>query len=163
MVKSVSSSEALPTSVPSQLQALADLLPQAQAEPVGLLFSVWARLQVQSPAGRWSGAVLACIQSMEYVAINLLHEHLAPEVLFSVADFSQVHWRAGFWPQEHLASFAQTQPPSRPQQVTGTAPVVEDIVVEGVGSGCWLEWMKVMELWLSEIVLMIELFDWNVW
>jgi hypothetical protein len=55
VVKSVSSSEALPTSVPSQLQALADLLPQAQAAPVGLLFSVWARLQVQSPAGRWSG------------------------------------------------------------------------------------------------------------
>jgi hypothetical protein len=55
--------------------------------------------------------------------------------LFSVADFSQVHWRAGCLPQEHLASFAQTHPPSRPQQVTGTAPVVEDIVIEGVG-GC---------------------------
>ena len=102
-------------------------------------------------------------QWMVYVAINLLHEHLAPEVLFSVADFSQVHWRAGCLPQEHLASFAQTHPPSRPQQVTGTAPVVEDIVVEGVGGGCWLEWMKVMELWLSEIVLIIELFNWNVW
>ena len=61
--------------------------------------------------------------------MDLLQEHLAPEVLFSVADFSQVHWRAGCLPQEHLASFAQTQPPSRPQQVTGTAPVVEDIVM----------------------------------
>jgi len=68
-------------------------------------------------------------------AMDLLHEHLAPEVLFSVADFSHVHWRAGFSPQEHLASFAQTQPPSRPQQVTGTAPVVEDIVMVAVG-GC---------------------------
>jgi hypothetical protein len=37
-------------------------------------------------------------------------------------------------------------------------------VIEGVGGGCcWLELMKVMELWLSEMVLMIELFDWNVW
>ena len=68
-----------------------------------------------------------------------------------MADFSQVHWRAGCLPQEHLASFAQTHPPSRPQQVTGTAPVVEDIVIEGVGGGCWLEWMKVMELWLLEM------------
>jgi len=163
VVKSVSSSEALPTSVPSQLQALADLLPQAQAEPVGLLFSVWARLQVQSPAGRWSEVMLERIQWMEYVAINLLHEHLAPEVLFSVADFSHVHWRAGFWPQEHLASFAQTHPPSRPQQVTGTAPVVEDIVIEDVGGWSWLELMEVMELWLLKMMLMIELFDLNVW
>jgi hypothetical protein len=61
VVKSVSSSEALPTSVPSQLQASADLLPQAQAEPVGLLFSVLERLQVQSPAGRWSVELLARI------------------------------------------------------------------------------------------------------
>jgi hypothetical protein len=70
------------------------------------------------------------------MAIDVLHEHLAPEVLFSVEDFSHVHWRAGFSPQEHLASFAQTQPPSRPQQVTGTAPVVEDMLMENVGS-CW--------------------------
>jgi hypothetical protein len=62
--------------------------------------------------------------------VNLLHEHLAPEVLFSVADFSQVHCMAGCLPQEHLASLAQMQPPSRPQQVTGTVPVVEDIVDE---------------------------------
>jgi hypothetical protein len=50
--------------------------------------------------------------------------------LFSVADFSQVHCMAGCLPQEHLASLAQMQPPSRPQQVTGTVPVVEDIVDE---------------------------------
>lgn len=54
MVKSVSRSEALPTSLPPQLQASSDLLPQAQAEPAGLLFSLVARLQVHSPAGRWS-------------------------------------------------------------------------------------------------------------
>ena len=71
------------------------------------------------------------------MAIDLLHEHLAPEVLFSVEDFSHVHWRAGCLPQEHLASWAQTNPPSRPQQVTGTAPVVEDIMMDGVG-GCFL-------------------------
>ena len=70
------------------------------------------------------------------VAIDLLQEHLAPEVLFSAADFSHVHWRAGFSPQEHLASFAQTHPPSRPQQPTGTTPVVEDIVIEGIGGCC---------------------------
>jgi hypothetical protein len=134
VVKSVSSSEALPTSVPSQLQAFADLLPQAQAEPEGLSFSFWERLHVHSPAGRWSGENgqygFICIVGLSIgVAMDLLHEHLAPEVLFSVDDFSHVHWRAGFSPQEHLASFAQTQPPSRPQQVTGTAPVVEDIVM----------------------------------
>jgi hypothetical protein len=61
---------------------------------------------------------------------DLLQEQRAPEVLFSVADFSHVHWRAGCLPQEHLASLAQMQPPSRPQQVTGTAPVVEDIMME---------------------------------
>jgi hypothetical protein len=145
VVKSVSSSEALPTSVPSQLQESADLLPQAQAEPE-TLFSFWERLHVHSPAGRWSEEnsqyVLECKVRLPIdVAMDLLHEHLAPEVLFSVEDFSHVHWRAGFSPQEHLASFAQTQPPSRPQQVTGTAPVVEDIVMEG-DVGCWLKWWR---------------------
>jgi hypothetical protein len=53
--------------------------------------------------------------------------------LFSVDDFSQVHCMAGCLPQEHLASLAQMQPPSRPQQVTGTVPVVEDIVDGVVG------------------------------
>ena len=95
------------------------------------------------------------------VAIDLLQEHLAPEVLFSAADFSHVHWRAAFSPQEHLASFAQAHPPSRPQP--GTAVVVEDILVEVV-VGCWLEWMEVMELlWLLEMMLMIELVDLDVW
>jgi hypothetical protein len=65
-------------------------------------------------------------------------------------------------PQEHLASFAQTHPPSRPQQVTGTAPVVEDIVIEGVGGCGWLDLMEVMELWLSKMVLIIELIVSNV-
>lgn len=32
-------------------------------------------------------------------------------------------------PQEQVASFAQTQPPGRPQQVTGTEAVGADIVV----------------------------------
>lgn len=70
---------------------------------------------------------------------DLLHEQRAPEVLFSVEDFSQVHWRAGCWPQEHLASFAQTQPPSRPQQVTGTAPVADIVIALMLVRliGCW--------------------------
>jgi hypothetical protein len=63
--------------------------------------------------------------------LDLLHEHLAPEVLFSVVDFSQLHCMAGCLPQEHLASLAQMQPPSRPQQVTGTAPVVVEDIVDG--------------------------------
>lgn len=33
-------------------------------------------------------------------------------------------------------TFAQTQPPSRPQQVTGTAEVGADIVDGWVGFGC---------------------------
>ena len=76
---------------------------------------------------------------------DLLHEHLAPEVLFSVDDFSQVHCMAGCLPQEHLASLAQMQPPSRPQQVTGTAPVV---VVEDIVDGVWvgLGWLELLEL-----------------
>lgn len=96
------------------------------------------------------------------MAIDLLHEHLAPEVLFSVEDFSHVHWRAGCLPQEHLASWAQTHPPSRPQQVTGTAPVVEDIVMDGVGGWSWLVLLELIELWLAEMLLMIGLVDLNV-
>jgi hypothetical protein len=41
-----------------------------------------------------------------------------------------VQWRAGCLPQEQVASFAQTQPPGRPQQVTGT---VEEVGVDIVG------------------------------
>lgn len=52
----------------------------------------------------------------------LLHEHLGPVTVFSVAAFSQVQLRADCLPQEHLAWEAQTQPsPERPQQVLGTA------------------------------------------
>jgi len=76
--------------------------------------------------------------------LDLLHEHLAPEVLFSVEDFSQVHCRAGCLPQEHLASWAQMQPPSRPQQVMGTAPVVEDIVM-------WVGLVGLMVMELSRL------------
>lgn len=43
-------------------------------------------------------------------------------------------------PQEQVASFAQTQPPSRPQQVTGTAATGADIVmVDLVVVGGWKE------------------------
>jgi hypothetical protein len=71
-VKSVSSSEALPVSVPSQLQALADRLPQAQAEPEGLSFSLVARLQVHSPAGRWSVGYIVSVLVLQYVMCGMI-------------------------------------------------------------------------------------------
>ena len=51
-------------------------------------FSVAARSQVHSPAGRAS------------------HEQRGPEVLFSVAALSQVHWPADFLPHEQVACLA---------------------------------------------------------
>ena len=49
--------------------------------------------------------------------IDLLQEQRAPAVTFSVSAFSQLQCMAACLPQEHLASFAQMHPPSRPQQV----------------------------------------------
>lgn len=99
-----------------------DLLPQAQVEPEGLVFSSLEREQVQAPAARW------------------LQEQRAPEIWFSVWLFSQLQCMAGCLPQEQVASFAQTQPPSRPQQVTGTAATGADIVtVGGLVAVAWLE------------------------
>ena len=66
---------------------------------------------MQAPAARW------------------LQLQRAPLTAFSVDAFSQVQCRAGCLPQEQVASFAQTQPPGRPQQVTGTEAVGADIVV----------------------------------
>jgi hypothetical protein len=76
------------------------------------VFSFAEREQVHAPAARW------------------LQLQRAPSTLFSVLAFSQVQWRAGCLPQEQVASFAQTQPPGRPQQVTGT---VEEVGVDIVG------------------------------
>jgi hypothetical protein len=43
---------------------------------------------------------------------------VAPPTLFSVADLSQLHWPAAFWPHEQVASAAQAHPAlDRPQQV----------------------------------------------
>lgn len=61
---------------------------------------------------------------------DILHEHLAPASLFSVEALSHVQCRADCLPQEQVASLAQTQPPSRPQQVEGIVDVGADIVVE---------------------------------
>ena len=102
--------------IPSSLKVFQDspldLLPQAQLLPeAGFVFSSCEREQVHSPAARW------------------LHEQRAPETAFSVVAFSQVQWRAGCLPQEQVASFAQTQPPERPQQETGTAATGADILV----------------------------------
>jgi len=46
--------------------------------------------------------------------------------MFSAPDFSQSQCMAGFLPQLHFASAAQTQaaPPARPQQFFGTTPTV---------------------------------------
>jgi hypothetical protein len=88
-----------------------DLFPQAQVLPSGFVFSCPEREQVHAPAARW------------------LQLQRAPSTLFSVLAFSQVQWRAGCFPQEQVASFAQTQPPGRPQQVEGTVVVGADIVV----------------------------------
>lgn len=94
-----------------------DLLPQAQLLPeAGFVFSSCEREQVHSPAARW------------------LHEQRAPETAFSTVAFSQVQWRAGCLPQEQVASFAQTQPPERPQQETGTEATGADIV-----GGLWFD------------------------
>jgi hypothetical protein len=84
---------------------------------------------VHAPAARW------------------LQLQRAPSTLFSVEAFSQVQWRAGCLPQEQVASFAQTQPPGRPQQVTGTEEVGADIVglvcgEEVGGGGCRVDWMS---------------------
>lgn len=49
---------------------------------------------------------------MRILSGDLLHEHLGPETVFSVADLLQVQWRAFSLPQEHLAWAAQTQLPS---------------------------------------------------
>lgn len=54
---------------------------------------------------------------------NLLQEHRAPTTVFSVEALEQLQCIAACFPQEHLASAAQTQPPSRPQQVAGMAAV----------------------------------------
>lgn len=60
---------------------------------------------------------------------DLLHEHLAPSTLFSFWAFSQVQCMADCLPHEQVASWAQMQPPWRPQQVAGTAATgAEDIL-----------------------------------
>lgn len=85
---------------------------------------------MHSPAGRWSVQSLAGWSSSTWLmGFDILHEQRAPVVLFSVCAFSQLQWSAGCLPQLHLASFAHMHPPSRPQQVAGTAAVVETIMV----------------------------------
>lgn len=63
------------------------------------------------------------------LAGHSLQEQRAPPVVFSVWAFSQLQCIADCLPHEHLASFAQMQPPSLPQQVFGTTAVVEDILI----------------------------------
>lgn len=77
-------------------------------------FSVTARSQVHCPAGRDPGGVSAIIPPIatNFRIGDILHEHRAPEVAFSVAALLQVQWRALSLPQEHLACAAQAQMPS---------------------------------------------------
>lgn len=97
------------------------------------MFSCDEREQVQAPAARW------------------LQLQRAPSTLFSVADFSQLQARAGCLPQEQVASFAQTQPPERPQQVTGTVEVGADIFC------VWCVFGLVEEKGVEEV----EVAEWN--
>ena len=73
-------------------------------------------------------------------------------VTFSVRAFSQLQCIAACLPQEHLASLAQMHPPSRPQQVAGTAAVGSDMMVRS----CWYElsgWMdEGVEVALAELL-----------
>jgi len=56
--------------------------------------------------------------------MGLPQAQVAPLILFSVGAFSQSQCMAAFFPQEHFASAAQTQPSlPRPQHVLGTTPV----------------------------------------
>lgn len=72
-VKSVSVSNNPALGFFSHVQALADLIPQAQVFPLGLEFSSPARSQVHSPAARRR------------------HEHRGPLTVFSVAALEQLH------------------------------------------------------------------------
>lgn len=73
-VKSISPSLSPASGFFSHVHASAPLFPQAHLFPDGALFSVAARSQVHSPAGRRR------------------QEHRAPSVLFSVAAFSQLQF-----------------------------------------------------------------------
>lgn len=73
-VKSVSSGSSPALGFFSHVQAAASRFPQAQVDPVGVVFSVSARSHVHSPAARRR------------------HEHLGPVTVFSAADLSQLHW-----------------------------------------------------------------------
>jgi len=139
---------------------LAGLAPQAQVDPAGLAFSVDARSQVHSPAGRAPKIVvrinLCCAttpvlvvetpksRGSEFWQRGLLHEQRGPATVFSVEDFSHVQLSADCLPQEHLACEAQTQsPPERPQQVVGTVIALSVgcfllVVVRRGLSGCCL-------------------------
>ncbi|ODP70363.1 hypothetical protein BGC29_19475 [Acinetobacter baumannii] len=95
------------------MQALAARRPQGHFEPVGRVFSDAARWQVHSPAGR------------------ARHEQRAPVwMVFSEAAFSQVQWRAGFWPQLQVAWRAQahSESPWR-QQVEALKAVIVKVGV----------------------------------
>lgn len=63
--------------------------------------------------------------------MDLLHEHFGPSTLFSAAALSQVQWSADCLPHEHVASLEQMHPPSRPQQVAGTAEMGADMSLIG--------------------------------
>jgi len=109
VVKSVSVGRRPPSEAFSQVQASAGLAPQEQTEPLGAAFSVEALSHVQDPAGR------------------ARHEQRGPVTSFSVLALSQLHWRADFSPQEHLAWEAQTQPwPLLPQHVLGVTILKDD-------------------------------------
>ena len=118
-VKSVSPGSNPPSLAFSHEQLASALLPHAQAFPLTDAFSVDARSQVHSPAGR---APMVCISfATPWVGLekDLRQLHLAPEMLFSVAFFSQLQFMADCLPHEQVAFSAQMHSEARPQQVVG--------------------------------------------
>lgn len=61
--------------------------------------------------------------------IDILHEHLGPVMVFSVAFFSHVQFIALCFPQEHVAFVAHTHSDERPQQVVGLTILKIDWIV----------------------------------
>lgn len=67
---------------------------------------------------------------------DVRHEHLAPEMTFSVFAFSQVQCRACSFPQEHFAWAAQTQPCLEAWQHEAGGPTILETIRAIVLSDC---------------------------
>lgn len=114
------------------------LFPQAHVDPVGSEFSVLARSQVHSPAGRAPVRFLLVAwfrrdggerrgakakhkggDGLNREGVYVRHEQRAPWMVFSVDFLSHVQFMADCLPHEQVAFWAQTHSEERPQQVVG--------------------------------------------